>query len=120
MQLDEYYAIENVERKRKGGTFEVLDIVYSIYLYNVFGVFFVFVLFLFLFCFSKFSQLLFWLAVLVHENVDSHGLKLLTRLRDCLSHLREHKFEHNFNDIIDPVFFCRTNSIESVEHFRLQ
>ena len=47
---------------------------------------------------------------------DPHGVKLLTRLRVGLSHLREHKFRHGFNDIIDP--FCPCNmEFESVSHF---
>ena len=29
---------------------------------------------------------------------NPHGIKLLTRLRVGLSHLREHKFRHNFQD----------------------
>ena len=44
---------------------------------------------------------------------------MLTRLRVGLSHLREHKFHHNFHDTLNPLCFCRTNSIESVEHFLL-
>ena len=47
------------------------------------------------------------------------GLKLLTRLRLGLSHLREHKFRHNFNDTIDPFCLCGTNSVETNEHFLL-
>ena len=47
------------------------------------------------------------------------GLKLLTRLRVGLSHLREHKFYHKFHDTLDPLCSCRSNSIESVEHFLL-
>ena len=47
------------------------------------------------------------------------GLKLMTRLRVGLSHLREHKLHHNFHDTLNPLCFCRTNSIESVEHFPL-
>ena len=50
---------------------------------------------------------------------DPHGLKLLTRLRVGLSHLRDHKFKHGFNDILDP--FCPCNmEIESVSHFFLR
>ena len=33
---------------------------------------------------------------------NPHGIKLLTRLRVGLSHLREHKFRHNFQDSLDP------------------
>ena len=30
-------------------------------------------------------------------------LQLLTRLRLGLSHLREHKFKHNFQDTLNPI-----------------
>ena len=40
------------------------------------------------------------------------GTKLLTRLRVGLSHLKEHKFKHDFQDSIDPLC-SRGNSIES-------
>ena len=36
-----------------------------------------------------------------------------------ISHLREHKFRHNFNDTIDPFCLCGTNSFETSEHFFL-
>ena len=39
------------------------------------------------------------------------GVVLLTRLRVGLSHLREHRFRHNFTVIVDPFCLCRTNSI---------
>ena len=41
------------------------------------------------------------------------GLKLSNRLRLGLSHLRERKFRHNFNDTINPFCCCGTNSNES-------
>ena len=31
--------------------------------------------------------------------------------------MREHKFRHNFNDTIDPFCLCRTNCLETTEHF---
>ena len=34
------------------------------------------------------------------------GLKLLTRLRVSFSHLREHKFKHNFQDTLNPLCSC--------------
>ena len=34
------------------------------------------------------------------------GIKLLTRLRLGLSHLREHKFKHNFQDCLNPICLC--------------
>ena len=32
---------------------------------------------------------------------DSHGVKLLTRLKVGLSHLHENKFRHNFQDSLE-------------------
>ena len=46
------------------------------------------------------------------------GLKLLTRLRISFSHLKEHKFKHNFQDSVDPLCSCG-NDIESIVHFFL-
>ena len=46
------------------------------------------------------------------------GLKLLTRLRLGLSHLIEHKFNHNFQSCIDPLCSCSLE-IESATHFLL-
>ena len=34
------------------------------------------------------------------------GLKLLTRLRLGLSHLDEHRFNHNFQNCINPLCHC--------------
>ena len=39
----------------------------------------------------------------VHNPV---GLKLLTRLRLGLSHLNQHKFNHNFQDCLNPLCSC--------------
>ena len=55
----------------------------------------------------------------VYNLNNPYGLKLLTRLRLGLSHLREHKFRHNFNNTIDPYCTCLIGNIESVEHFFL-
>ena len=49
---------------------------------------------------------------------NPNGLKHLTRLRHGLSHLREHKFKHNFQDTINPLCSCGEN-IETTEHFFL-
>ena len=51
----------------------------------------------------------------VHNPV---GIKFLNRLRLGLSHLREHKFKHNFQDCLDPICNCRIE-IESTIHFFL-
>ena len=46
------------------------------------------------------------------------GIKLLTRLRLGLSHLREHKFKHSFLDSLNPFCSCGQN-IETSIHFLL-
>ena len=52
----------------------------------------------------------------IHNPV---GLKYLTRLRVGLSHLKSHKFLHNFNDTPDQFCACDKKSIESTEHYLL-
>ena len=47
------------------------------------------------------------------------GVKLVTRLRLALSHLREHKFKHSFQDTLNPLCNCRMD-VESSTHFLLQ
>ena len=49
---------------------------------------------------------------------NPNGIKHLTRLRLGLSHLREHKFKHNFQDSINPLCSCE-GDIETTEHFFL-
>ena len=46
------------------------------------------------------------------------GLNLLTRLRLGLSHLNEHRFNHNFQSYINPLCSCSL-AIESITHFLL-
>ena len=46
------------------------------------------------------------------------GAKYLTRLRIGFSHLKEHKFKHNFEVSIDPMCRC-TSGIETTMHFFL-
>ena len=46
-------------------------------------------------------------------------MKLPTRLRLGFSHLREHKFNHNFQDTINPLCSCSLES-KSTTHFFLQ
>ena len=52
----------------------------------------------------------------VHNH---HGIKLLTRLRNGLSHFGEHKFRYNFQDSLDPFCICRLY-IETTIHFFLR
>ena len=46
------------------------------------------------------------------------GFKLLTHLRLGLSHLNEHRFNHNFQNCINPLCSCSLK-IESTSHFLL-
>ena len=48
-----------------------------------------------------------------------YGIKLLTILRVGLSHLREHKFRHNFQDTINLLCSCSLE-IELISHFFLR
>ena len=50
---------------------------------------------------------------------DPHGLKLLTRLRLNFSHLRAHKFRHNFRDTLNPLCSCGLET-ESTSHYLLR
>ena len=49
---------------------------------------------------------------------NPRGVKLLTRLRLGLSHLREHKFKHSFQDSLNPICSCG-DDIETLAHFLL-
>ena len=46
------------------------------------------------------------------------GLKLLTHVRLGLSHLNEYRFNHNFQNCINPLCSCSLE-IESISHFLL-
>ena len=46
------------------------------------------------------------------------GIKFLTRLRFGLSHPREHKFKHSFQDSLNPVCKCGAE-VESISYFLL-
>ena len=46
------------------------------------------------------------------------GIKLLTRLRLGLSHLRDHKFRHCFQDTLSPLYDYG-NDTETTAHFFL-
>ena len=54
----------------------------------------------------------------VYNCHNPKGLEFITRFRLGLSHLREHKFKHSFQDTINLLCSCRLN-IESTEHFLL-
>ena len=50
---------------------------------------------------------------------DSVGVKLLTRLRLGFSHIREHKFRHDFRDILNPLCRCSIEA-ETTAHYFLR
>ena len=54
----------------------------------------------------------------VFECHNPKGIKFLTRLRLGLSHLREHKFKHNFQDSLNPLWKCGAE-VESTSHSTL-
>ena len=54
----------------------------------------------------------------VYSIQNCIALKLLTRLRLGLSHLNEHRFNHNFQDCINPLCMCSLE-VESTAHFFL-
>ena len=42
----------------------------------------------------------------IYNIDDPQGLKLLSRLRLGFSHMREHKFRHNFQNTLNPMCSC--------------
>ena len=54
----------------------------------------------------------------VYKSHNRKGINLMNRFRLGLSHLREHKFKHSFQDSIDPL--CNYNyKVKSTIHFFL-
>ena len=58
------------------------------------------------------------LAAPLYNIHNPLGLKLLTRLRLGLSHLSEHRFNHNFESCLNPICTCSLE-VESTIHFFL-
>ena len=46
------------------------------------------------------------------------GVKLLARLRSGLTHLRDHKFKHSFQDSLNPIYNCGTD-VKTATHYLL-
>ena len=55
----------------------------------------------------------------VYNCHNPRGICLITRLRLGLSHLREHKFKHGFQDKLNPLC-SRGNDVDFTEHFLLR
>ena len=49
---------------------------------------------------------------------NPRGICFIRRLRLGLTHLREHKFKHGFQDTLNLLCTCE-NDVESTEHFLL-
>ena len=72
-----------------------------------------------LFCFLQtFLEFIRPLLNSIFNAPNSLGLPYLTKLRVSLSHLREHKFRHNFQDWLNPICNCGS-AIESTKHYFL-
>ena len=54
----------------------------------------------------------------VYNCHNPKGIKLSTRLRVSLSHLREHMFKHSFQDTLNPICNCGED-IETTSHYLL-
>lgn len=52
----------------------------------------------------------------LYNIYNSSGIKFLSRLRLGLSHLNEYKFNHTFNDCVNPSCTC-TLQYETTSHF---
>ena len=48
---------------------------------------------------------------------DPVGMKLLNRLRQGFSHLREHKFKHSFADTVNPLCSCYLETESTKDYF---
>ena len=55
----------------------------------------------------------------VYSINDTIGIKLITRLRLGFSHLREHKFKHNFKDTLNPLCSCSIKAESTSDYFLL-
>ena len=51
---------------------------------------------------------------------NPRGIKLLWRLRLGLSHLREHKLKHSFQDSLNPFCSCGKSEVETSSHYLLR
>ena len=53
----------------------------------------------------------------VFNSHNPKGIKLLSRLRLGLSHLREHKFKHSFEDTTSPLCSCNLDNETTTHYF---
>ena len=55
----------------------------------------------------------------IYNIHDPVGIKHLTRLRLGLSHLKEQKFRHNFQDCLNPLCSCSLE-VQTTNHYFLR
>ena len=71
---------------------------------------------------TLFKRRLLFFIVPVQYNIynifDPKGLKFLTRLRLGLSHLNAHRFQHHFQDCLNPLCSCSLET-EDTSHYLL-
>ena len=71
---------------------------------------------------SLYSVKSFWLYKTSRKDTygiyDPLGIRLLNRLHLSFSHLRKHKFRHNFADTLNPLCSCSLET-EDTEHYFL-
>ena len=51
---------------------------------------------------------------------NSLGVKYITRLRTGFSYLKEHKFKHNFQDSVDPIYSCSSGIETTIQFYPLR
>ena len=68
---------------------------------------------------KRYSDFFIVKPITIYEIRNPIGLRYLTRLCVGLSHLRSHKYRHNFKDTETDICSCSQNTPENVEHFFL-
>ena len=53
---------------------------------------------------------------IIYNGHSPKAIRVIAKLRLGLSHLREHKFKHSFQDYLNPLCLCG-NDIKTSSHF---
>ena len=68
---------------------------------------------------TKILKFIKYKPISIYNFHNSKWIRLIPRLRLGLSHLREHKFKHSFQDCLNPLCSSYENDIETSNHFLL-
>ena len=68
---------------------------------------------------TKILKFIKYKPISIYNFHNSKWITLIPRLRLGLSHLREHKFKHSFQDCLNPLCSSYENDIETSSHFLL-